>query len=58
MREVSLLGCSERNPAFIPERRRQLFADVIEPSLQRELKHRGAANGDGSYAVELIGYLE
>jgi len=30
----------------------------VEPTLQRELKHKGAANGDGSYSAELIGYVE
>jgi len=35
-----------------------LFATAVEPKLQRELKHKGAANGDGSYSAELIGYVE
>jgi hypothetical protein len=43
---------------FSPEQRVQLFAEVLEPGLQRELKHKGAAVGDGSYAAELIAYLE
>ncbi|RPV05647.1 DEAD/DEAH box helicase [Pseudomonas aeruginosa] len=43
---------------FAPEQRQELFAKVIEPTLQRELKHKGAANGDGSYSAELIGYVE
>jgi acetoin utilization deacetylase AcuC-like enzyme len=30
----------------------------LEPTLQRELKHKGTANGDGSYSAELIGYVE
>jgi hypothetical protein len=30
----------------------------VEPTLQRELKNKGAANGDGSYSAELIGYVE
>jgi hypothetical protein len=25
---------------------------------QQELKHKEAANGDGSYSAELIGYVE
>jgi superfamily II DNA or RNA helicase len=45
-------------PAFRPEQRSELFAHVVEPTLQRELKHKGAANGDGSYSAELIGYVE
>jgi hypothetical protein len=45
-------------PKFSPEQRLELFGLVVEPTLQRELKHKGAANGDGSYSVELIGYVE
>jgi superfamily II DNA or RNA helicase len=46
------------SPKFSPEQRLDLFARFIEPALQRELKHRGAANGEGSYTAELIGYIE
>jgi superfamily II DNA or RNA helicase len=46
------------SPAFSVEERIELFARVVEPTLQRELKHKGSANGDGSYAAELIGYVE
>jgi len=45
-------------PMFRPEERRDLFARAVEPTLQRDLKHKGAANGDGSYSAELIGYVE
>lgn len=45
-------------PTFQPEQRSKLFARAVEPTLQRELKHKGAANGDGSYSAELIGYVE
>lgn len=46
------------SPRFLPEQRLDLFTRAIEPTLQRELKHKGAANGDGSYSAELIGYVE
>ena len=46
------------SPRFAPEERIELFARAIEPTLQRELKHKGAATGDGSYSAELIGYVE
>jgi hypothetical protein len=46
------------SPEFAPEQRQELFEQVVEPTLQRELKHKGAANGDGSYSAELIGYVE
>ena len=45
-------------PLFRPEQRNDLFTHAVEPTLQRELKHKGAANGDGSYSAELIGYVE
>lgn len=45
-------------PKFSPEQRLELFSRAVEPTLQRELKHKGAANGDGSYSAELIGYVE
>jgi len=45
-------------PAFQPEQRSDLFVHAVEPTLQRELKHKGAVNGDGSYSAELIGYVE
>ncbi|WP_429498007.1 DEAD/DEAH box helicase [Robbsia andropogonis] len=46
------------SPSFTPEQRLALFAHIVEPTLQRELKHKGAAIGDGSYLAELIGYVE
>ncbi|TDS78799.1 SNF2-related protein [Comamonas sp. JUb58] len=45
-------------PSFTPEQRLALFAYTVEPTLQRELRHKGAAAGDGSYSAELIGYVE
>ena len=46
------------SPAVQPEHRIDLFARFVEPALQRELKHKGTANGDGSYSAELVGYIE
>jgi SNF2 family DNA or RNA helicase len=45
-------------PIFSPEQRVSLFSRAIEPTLLRELKHKGAADGDGSYTADLIGYVE
>jgi hypothetical protein len=45
-------------PRFTPDQRLEMFSRAVEPTLQRELKHKGAANGDGSYSAELIGYVE
>jgi len=52
------LRASPSKPVFQPEQRLELFNQIVEPTLQRELKHKGAANGDGSYSAELIGYVE
>lgn len=45
-------------PVFEPQQRLDLFAGLVEPILQRELRSKGAASDDGSYSVELIGYIE
>jgi hypothetical protein len=52
------MQASPSKPAFSTEQRIELFSTAVEPTLQRELKHKGAANGDGSYSAELIGYTE
>ena len=52
------LQAPEALPKFSPEQRLDMFALVVEPTLQRELKHKGSANGDESYSAELIGYIE
>ena len=46
------------SPVLSAEQRLALFTSAVEPALLRELKHKGAANGDGSYSAELIGYVE
>lgn len=43
---------------FQTEQRSELFAQAVEPTLQRELRRKWAAKGDGSYSSELIGYVE
>jgi SNF2 family DNA or RNA helicase len=45
-------------PMLDTAQRLELFVGTVEPSLQRELKHKGAADGDGSYSADLIGYAE
>lgn len=52
------LGLPVASPCFAPAQRLELFQQTVEPTLQRELKHRGAADGDQSYSAELIGYIE
>ena len=45
-------------PATSVEKRLEFFTSIVEPTLQRELKHKGAAAGAGSYSAELVGYVE
>lgn len=45
-------------PVLSAEQRLEVFHRAVEPTLQRELKHKGAATGDGSYSAELVGYIE
>jgi superfamily II DNA or RNA helicase len=45
-------------PVFTAEKRLELFRTVVEPTRQRELKHKVAVSSDGSYAAELVGYIE
>ena len=40
------------------EQRTALFAEHIEPTLLRELRHKGMASGEGSYSSEMIGWVE
>lgn len=52
------LHATTTTPVYSPEQRLEIFLQIVEPTLQRELKHKGTANGDGSYSAELIGYVE
>ena len=45
-------------PRLSEDERLSLFANTVEPTLQRELEHKGAATGAGSYSAELIGYID
>jgi hypothetical protein len=45
-------------PILPAEKRSELFAQHVEPTLQRELRHKGAAAGEDSYSADLIGYIE
>jgi superfamily II DNA or RNA helicase len=49
---------AEAIPILSPEERLSLFASAVEPTLQRELRHKGAGDRDGSFSAELIGYVE
>ena len=45
-------------PALDSKQRFDIFSRAIEPTLLRELKHKGTTDGDGSYTADLIGYVE
>ena len=45
-------------PFLQPEQRTALLPTVMEPALQRELRHKGMVDDDGSYSAEMIGYVE
>jgi len=49
---------SPSQPFFSSEERVAIFANIVEPTLQRDLKHKGMVAEDGSYAAELIGFIE
>jgi hypothetical protein len=58
-RQIDIVLRSNPARAMLSEENRiELFAQHVEPTLQRELKHKGAASGEGSYSAELIGYIE
>ena len=52
--------CKHRQPRRSSKQNSGLIysPEQLSRPLQRELKHKGAANGDGSYSAELIGYVE
>lgn len=49
---------AESSPALTAHQRLQLLTQTAEPTLQRELRHKGAVQADGSYSAELVGYVE
>ena len=53
-----ILKLPTANKHMEAEERLSLFNLTVEPTLQREIKYKGAADGDGSYSAELIGYAE
>ncbi len=57
-RTESYLTAPTGRPSLAIDERLELFARVVEPTLQRELKHKGTTSDNGSYSAELIGYVE
>ena len=54
----AMMKAEPAKPMLDPDQRVEFFTRLVEPSLQRDLKHKGSASGEGSYAADLIGYLE
>ena len=54
----SYIDLSTVSSPISDEERISMFSQVIEPTLKRELRHKGTADGEGSYIAELIGYVE
>ena len=46
------------HPGWSAQERLQLLASMAEPALQRELRQRAMAGDSGSYAADLIGFVE
>lgn len=58
-RQIALLLQGKTVPPVMDvDQRVKFFHQYVEPTLQRELKHKGTASGEGSYSAELIGYVE
>lgn len=49
---------AEALPAFTANQRLQLLTQAAEPTLQRELRHKGVIQAEGGYSADLIGYVE
>ncbi len=43
---------------MIPESRLEMLHRTIEPTLQRELRHRGVITDEGSYTTEMLTWIE
>ncbi len=54
----SCFSTSSSQPVFIEEERLRLMAEFIEPTLQRELRHRGIATPEKGYSADLICWIE
>lgn len=49
---------SEGTPALTPSTRSDLFHQLLEPALERELKMKGVLSEAGSFSADLIGLVE
>lgn len=53
-----VFGYSPRAAGFELGERTRLMREAIEPTLQRELKHRGLANSTSGHSADLIAWVE
>jgi hypothetical protein len=51
-------SASPGQPSLEPEQRSRLLHDLVEPTLQRELLHRGIASPEKGYSTELLAWVE
>ncbi|MFH1636166.1 MAG: helicase [Chloroflexota bacterium] len=51
-------SASPGHPSLEPEKRFHLLHDYVEPTLQRELRHRGIASPEKGYSTELLAWVE
>jgi superfamily II DNA or RNA helicase len=54
----TFFGAPSARPSLTPAQRKEIFAEFVEPALQRELKHKSAGTAVGGYSAELIGFIE
>jgi len=54
----ALFAHSAAAPVLAPQQRRALLEHHIEPTLRRELLHRGIISEEKGYSADLIGWIE
>jgi hypothetical protein len=53
-----LFALAPKASTLSSEKRIDILHHQIEPTIQRELRHRGVARDEGSFSAEMIGWLE
>jgi SNF2 family DNA or RNA helicase len=48
----------EAAPSLSSAERARIFSEIVEPTLERELKMKGVLSENGSFTADLIGFLE
>lgn len=55
---ATLLGRATAEPFLFAADRLRLLREQIEPTLGREVRHRGLSGSEGGYSAELLGWIE